>query len=85
MKIYPKGEWLVCWWPAAFQSLSTATMSFSSKPKKVKPQGTVRELKIVYTVNRHGVDTLKTEEVKNSEAQPAKDPLKEPGRNALSS
>ena len=38
-------------------------MSFSSKPKKVKPQGTIRELKIVHTVNSCGVDTLKTEEV----------------------
>jgi hypothetical protein len=38
-------------------------MSFSSKPKKVKPKGTVRELKLVNTVNRRGMDTMQTEEV----------------------
>jgi hypothetical protein len=40
------------------------TMSFSSKPKKIKPKGAVRELKLVQSVNRRGSDTLKTEEVK---------------------
>jgi hypothetical protein len=39
-------------------------MSNSSKPKKVKPKGTVRELKLVQSVNRRGADTLKAEEVK---------------------
>jgi hypothetical protein len=39
-------------------------MSFSSKPKKIKPKGQVRELKLVQTTNRHGADTIKMEEVK---------------------
>lgn len=39
------------------------TMSISSKAKKVKPKGTVRELKIVHTVNRHGADIITTEVV----------------------
>ena len=39
-------------------------MSFASKPKKVKPKGTVRELKLVNTFNRRGLNTLQTEEVK---------------------
>lgn len=42
-------------------------MSFSSKPKKVQPKGTVRELKLVHTVNRRGRDTIKTEEVRAPE------------------
>ena len=36
----------------------------SSRPKKVKPKGTVRELKLVHTINRHGSHIIKTEEVK---------------------
>jgi hypothetical protein len=39
-------------------------MSLSSKPKKVKLKGTVRELKLVQTISRHGTDTIKAEEVK---------------------
>lgn len=39
-------------------------MPLASKPKKVKPKGVVRELKIVHTVSRRGADTVKTEEVK---------------------
>jgi hypothetical protein len=39
-------------------------MSLSSRPKKVKPKGTVRELKLVHTINRHGSHIIKTEEVK---------------------
>jgi hypothetical protein len=39
-------------------------MSFSFKPTKVKPKGTVRELKLVHSVNRCGAHTIKTEEVK---------------------
>jgi hypothetical protein len=39
-------------------------MSLSSKPKKVKRKGTVRELKLVHSINRRGDDTIKTEEVK---------------------
>ena len=37
---------------------------FSSRPKKIKRKGTVRELKIVETVSRSGRDTLKAEELK---------------------
>ena len=39
-------------------------MSLFSKPKKVIPKGTVRELKLVQTVSRRGRDTIKAEEVK---------------------
>jgi hypothetical protein len=39
-------------------------MSFSSKAKKVKPKGIVRELKLVHSTNRRGSDIIKTEEVK---------------------
>jgi hypothetical protein len=39
-------------------------MSFSSKATKVKPKGTVREHKLVQTVNRRGTNVIKTEEVK---------------------
>jgi hypothetical protein len=40
-------------------------MASSSRIKKAKPKGTVREFKLVNTVSRSGVDTLKTEEVKS--------------------
>jgi hypothetical protein len=39
-------------------------MSFSSKAKKVKPKGTVRELKLVNSINRRGSHIITTEEVK---------------------
>lgn len=39
-------------------------MSLSSKPKKLKPKGTVKELKLVQTINRYGADIIKAEEVK---------------------
>jgi hypothetical protein len=39
-------------------------MSLSSKPKKVKPKGTVQERRLVQSINRHGVDTIKAEVVK---------------------
>ena len=45
-------------------SQSVSTMSLSSKPKKVKPKGTVQELKLVHSVNRRGAHTIRTEEVK---------------------
>jgi hypothetical protein len=38
-------------------------MSFASKPKKAKPKGTVRELKLVHSINRRGTATIGTEEV----------------------
>jgi hypothetical protein len=43
---------------------SVSVMSFSSKLTKVKPKSTVRELKLVHSVNFHGAYTIKTEEVK---------------------
>src|ERR1700678_583876 len=44
-------------------SQSVSTMSLSSKPKKIKPKGTVRELKLVHSVNCRGAHTMTTEEV----------------------
>jgi hypothetical protein len=38
-------------------------MSLSSKPRKVKAKGTVRELKLVQSISRRGADLLKAEEV----------------------
>jgi hypothetical protein len=38
-------------------------MSFSSRAKKVKPKGIVRDLKLVQTINRRGANTIKTEEI----------------------
>jgi hypothetical protein len=40
---------------------------FSSRPKKIKRKGAVRQLKFVETVSRSGLDTLKAEEVKTSQ------------------
>jgi len=39
-------------------------MSFASRHTKVKPKGVVREVKIVHSISRRGVDTLIAEEVK---------------------
>ena len=39
-------------------------MSLSSKPKKIKPKGAVQELRLVQSINRHGANTIKTEQVK---------------------
>ena len=50
--------------PRCCQTFPLAKMSFSSKPRKVIPKGTLHKLKLVQTINRHGSDTLKTEEVK---------------------
>ena len=50
--------------PRCCRTYSLAKMSFSSKPKKVIPKGTMQELKLAQTINYHGSDTLKTEEVK---------------------
>ena len=50
--------------PVPKRSLPFSTMPIAFKPKKVKPKGTVHELKLVNMVNRHGLDTLQTEEVK---------------------
>ena len=50
--------------PIEFFFWLVPTMSFSSKPKKIKAKGTFCKLKIVQTVSRKGNDTIKTEEVK---------------------
>jgi hypothetical protein len=49
-------------------------MSFASKPKKVVPKGTVRELKLVHTINRHGAAIVRTEEVKTPRKNKQKTP-----------
>lgn len=56
-------------------------MSHSSKAKKIKPKGTVRELKLVNSVTRHGADILKSEEVKT----PKKKAERSTGHNCSSS
>jgi hypothetical protein len=38
-------------------------MSLSSKVKKIKAKGTVRELKLVHSIGRRGADIIKAEEV----------------------
>jgi hypothetical protein len=45
------------------------SMSLSSKLRKIKPKGTVQELKLVHTINRRGADTIKTEEVKTPQRE----------------
>jgi hypothetical protein len=50
-------------------------MPLSSKPKKVKQKGTVRELKLVQSINRYGSDTYKAEEVKKQPNDSQKPPL----------
>jgi hypothetical protein len=49
------------------------TMSYASKPQRVKRKGAVRELKLTQHVNRHGSETLRAEEVKTPRrsSQPA--------------
>lgn len=49
-------------------------MSLSSKPRKVKAKGAVRELKIVQSVSRRGADTLKAEEVTTPRRETGKAP-----------
>jgi hypothetical protein len=39
-------------------------MSLSSRAKKIKAKGAFQELKLVQTVSRKGLDTIRTEEVK---------------------
>ena len=56
-------SWLFDLFPPSKLS-SAPTMSHSSKAKKVKPKGTVRELKLVHSISRRGADILKSEEVK---------------------
>ena len=50
--------------PIEFFFWLVPTMSFSSKPKKIKAKCAFHELKIVQTVSHKGNDTVKTEEVK---------------------
>jgi hypothetical protein len=59
-------------------------MSLSSKPKKIKPKGTVRELRIVHSVNRRGVDTIKTEVVKTPQQGSSKMPSASQGSRSSS-
>jgi hypothetical protein len=51
--------------------LQVPSMSLA-KPKKVKLKSTVRELKIVHSVSRDGVDILKAEEIKTPRPKPQK-------------
>src|ERR1700678_259479 len=46
-------------------------MLLTSRPKKVRLKGAVRELKIVDSVNRHGSDVLTLEEVKTPKKRAA--------------
>jgi hypothetical protein len=62
----------------------TSKMSFSSKPKKVKPKGSVKELKLVHTVDRRGRDTIKTEEVKTPRGDRQPSPSKIQGNKSQS-
>jgi hypothetical protein len=62
----------------------TAKMSLSSKPKKVKPRGSVKELKLVHTVDRRGRDTIKTEEVKTPRGDRQPSPSKIRGNKSQS-
>jgi hypothetical protein len=68
-------------------------MVFASKHTKVKPKGLIRELKIVQTVSRCGLDTIKAEEVKtprrksgkassSSQLNPLSSPTKRPKLDA---
>jgi hypothetical protein len=47
-----------------FILLEIPTMTRSSKPKKIKAKARFQELKLVQTVSRKGLDTVKTEEIK---------------------
>ena len=49
-------------------------MSFASKPRKVKPKGMLKELKIVHSVSRRGVDVLKAEVMKTPRHKSQKSP-----------
>jgi hypothetical protein len=62
----------------------TAKMLFSSKPKKVKPKGSVKELKLVHTVDHRGRDTIKTEEVKTPRGDRQPSPSKNRGKKSQS-
>ena len=61
-------------------------MSTSSRTKKIRPKGTVRQLKVVNTISRSGSDILKLEEVKtprkkatsNSQRNTSSSPIKRP-------
>ena len=61
-------------------------MSTSSRTKKIRPKGTVRQLKVVNTISRSESDILKLEEVKtprkkatsNSQRNMSSSPIKHP-------
>jgi hypothetical protein len=59
-------------------------MSLSSRPKKVKPKGTVRELKLVQSVSRYGCNALIPEEVKTPGLPPQKASSTDPGQGSSS-
>ena len=42
--------------------------------KKIKPKGTVQELRLVQSINHHGVNTMKAEQVKTLQQGSAKMP-----------
>jgi hypothetical protein len=50
-------------------------MSLSFKPKKIKPKSTVQELRLVQSINRCGIDTMKAEQVKTLQQGSAKMPF----------
>ena len=66
--------------PRCCQTFPLAKMSFSSKPKKVIPKGTLHKLKLVQTINHRGSDTLKTWYPKNWRGQ---DPETWPANDAV--
>jgi hypothetical protein len=49
-------------------------MSLSSKPKKTKPKSTVQELRLVQSINRRGMNTMKAKQVKTPQQGSAKMP-----------
>jgi len=63
-------SWLFFIFPLPLLSYAPA-MSSSSRAKKVKPKNTVRELKLVHSISRRGVDVLKMEEVKTPKKKTA--------------
>ena len=59
-------------------------MSGSSRHKKIKPKGTVRDLKLVHSVTRGGIDMLKLEEVKMLQSGAPKASLSTPWTHSSS-
>jgi hypothetical protein len=55
-----------------YRNFSQDPLMSLAKPRKVKQKATVRELKIVHSVSRDGVDILKAEEIKAPPREPQK-------------